>query len=69
MAGIPNDFAAALKKAGLHTFFISYPPSHQREHLKSITEAKKPETRAKRISKAIEMLAAKSGQKKPRKAA
>ncbi|NUO48030.1 MAG: DUF1905 domain-containing protein [Polyangiaceae bacterium] len=33
-------------------------PSHRREHVKAVTEAKKPETRANRIQKAIEMLLA-----------
>jgi hypothetical protein len=56
---IPTDFSAALKKAGLLPVFSAYPPSHQREHLKWIGEAKKPETRLRRIDKAIEMIAAK----------
>jgi hypothetical protein len=35
---------------------ISY--SHQREHLEAIAEAKKPETRTRRIARAVEMLEA-----------
>lgn len=31
--------------------------SHQREHVESIEEAKKPETRARRIEKAVQMIA------------
>jgi uncharacterized protein YdeI (YjbR/CyaY-like superfamily) len=37
------------------------PPSHQNEYLKWINQAKRPETRAKRIAKTLEMLI----QKKP----
>ena len=33
-------------------------PSHKREHVAAIIEAKKPETRARRIDKALQMLAA-----------
>lgn len=35
-------------------------PSHQREYIKWITEAKKEETREKRVSKMIEMLTKKN---------
>ena len=34
-------------------------PSHRREHVKAIDEAKKPETRARRIERALAMLTAK----------
>ena len=33
-------------------------PSHQREHVKAIEEAKKPETRARRITSAVAMVRA-----------
>ena len=56
---IPNDFADALKAAGLADFFSSRPPSHQNEHLKWIAEAKRPETRKVRIAKAVKMLSGK----------
>jgi uncharacterized protein YdeI (YjbR/CyaY-like superfamily) len=59
MANIPKDFSKALKDSGLAEFFSSYPPSHRREYLKWIAEAKKPETRTKRIQKALKMLSAK----------
>jgi hypothetical protein len=55
----PRDFAEAMKKAGLADFFANCAPSHQREYLKWITEAKKPETRQARIAKALKMLAEK----------
>lgn len=55
---IPDDFAAALAKdAAAQAAFAKLPPSHQRAHLDAIAEAKKPETRARRIAKAVETLA------------
>ena len=56
MAKVPQDFARALKAAGLTAFFLNYPPSHQREHLKWIAEAKLQDARKKRIAKTIGML-------------
>lgn len=64
MNDIPNDFATALKKAGVAEFFGAYPPSHKREHLRVIAEAKKPETRARRIESAVKMIAGKVAAKK-----
>jgi uncharacterized protein YdeI (YjbR/CyaY-like superfamily) len=54
----PDDLAAALKgnKAAAATF-KAFPPSHQREYIQWLTEAKREETRAKRLSQAIEWLA------------
>jgi len=59
MTETPKDFSDALKKAGLADFFSDCTPSHRREYLKWIGEAKKPETRQKRMEKAVQMLAAK----------
>jgi uncharacterized protein YdeI (YjbR/CyaY-like superfamily) len=59
VSDIPKDFSDALKKSGLEAFFKGYPPSHQREHLKCIAEAKRPETRKKRIENALKMLSEK----------
>ena len=59
MAEIPKDFAGALKQGGLWPFFADCTPSHQREYLKWISEAKKPETRRRRIEQAVERIAAK----------
>lgn len=64
MNDIPNDFASALKKSGLFKFFSGYPPSHRREHLRVIAEAKKPETRARRIASAVKMISAKAAARK-----
>lgn len=54
----PPDFPAALKKnkAAL-VRFERLPPSHKREYVEWIVEAKRPETRAKRITTAIEWIA------------
>jgi uncharacterized protein YdeI (YjbR/CyaY-like superfamily) len=54
---IPPEFAAAVEanpqaKAALEAFA----PSHRREYLEWIGEAKRPETQAKRIAQAIEWL-------------
>ena len=53
----PDDLEAALAAepaARAHWEKLSY--SHQREHVQAITSAKAPETRARRVAKAIEML-------------
>lgn len=43
-------------------------PSHRREHVKAVLDAKKPETRARRIEAAIEMLEAKATSLRPARA-
>jgi uncharacterized protein YdeI (YjbR/CyaY-like superfamily) len=59
MSDIPKDFAEALEENGLHGFFTDCTSSHRREYLKWIGEAKKPETRMRRIEQAVEKIAAK----------
>jgi len=54
---VPDHFLAALrnnKKA--MTAFENFSPSHKREYVKWITEAKREETRAKRIAAAIKQM-------------
>jgi uncharacterized protein YdeI (YjbR/CyaY-like superfamily) len=63
MIGISKDFSDALKKSRLAEFFSSYAPSHRREHLKWIAEARRPETRTRRIQKTIKVLSAKHAEK------
>src|SRR5437867_4767163 len=54
---IPNDLQAALEAwAGAATQFAAFSPSAQREYLEWVTEAKRPETRAKRIAQAAEWI-------------
>ena len=56
---IPTDFAEALRKAPQSlAFFEQLAPTHRKEYIRWIEEAKKPETRQNRIAKAVEMLAA-----------
>jgi uncharacterized protein YdeI (YjbR/CyaY-like superfamily) len=59
MSKIPADLKDALVKAGLGDFFDGCTAAHQREYLKWIEEAKRPETRNARISQAVKMIAAK----------
>ena len=66
MANIPPDFAAALKATGLADFFADCTGPHQNEYLKWIAEAKKPETRQKRIAKAVQMIGAKRTEEEAR---
>ena len=49
----------ALKNAGLLEYFNRLAPSHKEEYLSWISEAKKEDTKVKRIEKMIEMLRSK----------
>lgn len=53
----PKDFSAALKKAGLQAAFSKMSYTHQKEYVNAIEEAKRPETRIRRIEKAIDQIA------------
>lgn len=59
MSQLPPDLVAALEKAGLARFFADCTAAHQREYLKWIGEAKRPETRAARIAQATKMISEK----------
>jgi uncharacterized protein YdeI (YjbR/CyaY-like superfamily) len=55
---MPKDLAAALKKnATARATFGDFRPSHRREYLEWITEAKSEETRNKRLATAIDWMA------------
>lgn len=55
---LPDDFAAALRRVrGATARFTAMSPSHRREYLEWIVGAKKAETRASRIGKAVAMIA------------
>ena len=55
---IPTDLLDALKKnKKAHDYFKHLPPSHKKEYIKWIDEAKKMETRNSRILKTVEKLA------------
>ena len=50
---VPEDLAEALSAAGARGAFDALAYSHRKEHVRSVTEAKKPETRAARIAKVV----------------
>ncbi|PFG15923.1 uncharacterized protein DUF1905 [Propionicimonas paludicola] len=54
---VPDDLAAALAAApDAARTFAELAPSHRKEHVRWITEAKREQTRADRIAKTIERL-------------
>lgn len=56
---VPEDLAAELakKKNGkAKANFEAFPPSQRREYIEYVTEAKRPETRARRIARTVEQL-------------
>jgi uncharacterized protein YdeI (YjbR/CyaY-like superfamily) len=53
---IPDDVKKAFKAAKLSTYFESLAYSHRKEYIIWITDAKKEETRLRRITQAIEKL-------------
>jgi hypothetical protein len=54
---LPDDFAAALdREEGARRRFDGLSYSHQRQHVLAIEDAKTPETRQRRIDKALAML-------------
>lgn len=55
---VPDDLALALKGAGLRAAFDALAFTYRKEHVRSVEEAKKPETRQKRIEKIVETLRA-----------
>jgi bacteriocin resistance YdeI/OmpD-like protein/uncharacterized protein DUF1905 len=56
---VPADLAAALEAApAAKAAFDRLSYSHRREHVRAIEDAKTPETRARRITRAVEKLSA-----------
>ncbi len=55
---VPDDLATALAEAGVREAFDRLAYTHRKEHVRAVEDAKKPETRARRISKVIEALQA-----------
>src|SRR5688572_2748487 len=55
----PTDLVRALKSAKVFDRWSALSYSHQKEHVEAIAEAKKPETRERRIAAAVRMVAAK----------
>ena len=60
---VPEDLTRALhKNAKAQAVFAAFPPSHKREYVEWIVEAKTPETRQRRLETALEWM----GEGKPR---
>jgi uncharacterized protein YdeI (YjbR/CyaY-like superfamily) len=56
---LPADLAAALRKnAKAKATYQAFAPSHRREYVEWITEAKQEATRARRLATAVEWMAA-----------
>lgn len=60
---LPTDFEQLLEKESLRASFETLSYTHKKEYVRWITEAKREETRTKRLTKSIEML--RSGIKTP----
>ncbi len=64
----PTDLASALKKsAAARVAWDALSFTHKREHAEALLDAKKPETRARRLEKTMEMLLAKPAKPAPKK--
>ena len=50
---VPEDFATAMDQAGVRSFFDGLSNSLQRMHVDLVNGAKAPETRARRVDKAV----------------
>jgi uncharacterized protein YdeI (YjbR/CyaY-like superfamily) len=56
-APVPEELAAALAaNAAAQATFDAFPPSCRREYAEWVAEAKRPETRAKRVAQAVEWM-------------
>lgn len=53
---VPQDLAAALRQSALSEVFSKMSFTHQKEYVNSVNDAKREETRVRRIEKTIEML-------------
>jgi uncharacterized protein YdeI (YjbR/CyaY-like superfamily) len=55
---VPEDFQAALRKnPRANAAFQAFSPSHRREYIEWIVEAKRDETRRKRVDTSIQWMA------------
>jgi uncharacterized protein YdeI (YjbR/CyaY-like superfamily) len=55
---VPAELQRAISKnRKANATFAAFPPSHRREYARWIAEAKRPETRERRIKQAVEMIA------------
>ncbi|MGY1695174.1 YdeI/OmpD-associated family protein [Geodermatophilus sp. SYSU D00814] len=58
---VPPDLTEALAAAGVREAFDRLAPSHRKEHVRSVTDAKRPETRARRVTAVVTALSGRSG--------
>jgi hypothetical protein len=56
----PADLVKALKTSSVWDRWKELSYTHQREHVEAIEEAKKPETRARRVEQAVRMVRART---------
>jgi uncharacterized protein YdeI (YjbR/CyaY-like superfamily) len=57
---VPEELARALEaQPEVKAFFDAWAYTHRKEYARWVAEAKKPETRERRVAKAMEMIAAK----------
>jgi uncharacterized protein YdeI (YjbR/CyaY-like superfamily) len=54
---VPADLAAALAEAGVREAWDRLSHTHRKEDVRSVEEAKKPETRQRRIAAAVQKVA------------
>ena len=63
---VPDDLAQALAgRPEAAAAWQALAPSHRREHVKAILEAKRPETRTRRITACVEALLERAAQARP----
>lgn len=55
---VPDDLAAALDQAGVRDHFDALSYSHRREYVQWIEEAKRPDTRARRVAQTVDRVTA-----------
>jgi len=53
---VPSDLAGLMKRHGVRDFFDSLSFTNRKEYCRWITEAKRKETRAARLTKSVEMM-------------
>lgn len=63
----PRELASELRRAGAWEKWKALSFTHQREHVEAISEAKKPETRARRIAAAVERVASRPEPKRTKR--
>lgn len=51
---MPAELDAALRKANLRDAFEQFSFSHRRKYVQAVLDAKRPETRAKRIAETLD---------------